>query len=177
MSDNSWSSEGQQKVLEVTKSNRDVWIYFLHWLRFPGTDLARDLSYSSGTFAIKCIVFADKYNIPAFHDMAMEILHATKCVFPVRLIEHTYNNTCEGNPVREFLIQRLIHAKGFNRTRVSKWDHLSGTAFYRDILKYMVIERKPTTIRQRNYNEDLLNRSRYGPKKSLIMRAPGFLGV
>jgi hypothetical protein len=140
-----WSAEEQKSVIKIPEDETDVWIIFLHWLRVPEADFDKELTYSSGTYGVRCIVFADKYDVPAFHDMAMASLYASKCVFPIRLVKLAYETNPQ-NPIRKFVIQRIVHAKDFDISRMSKWEDLDGKGFLMDILKEFatISHRTPT---------------------------------
>jgi hypothetical protein len=172
-----WSIEEKKSVVKIPKDETDVWVIFFHWLRVPGVDLDKELTYSSGTYGIKCVVFADKYDIPTFHDMAITSLYASKCIFPIRLVKLAYE-TRPRNPVRKFVIQRIVHAKGFDVSRVSKWEDLDGKGFLMDIMKELasISHRVPMT-RQQRVNRDILKHSLYGVRKSSTERPAGFMGL
>jgi hypothetical protein len=143
--DNDWSIEEHTSVYNVPKADTVVRTIFLYWLCAPEADLFKELSYSSCTYGIKCVIFADKYDVKKFHDMVMPILTASKCVFPIRLVKLAYETNPQ-NPIRKFVIQRIVHAEDFHISRVSKWQDLDGKGFLIDILKELanISHRTPT---------------------------------
>jgi hypothetical protein len=176
MINNQWSVEGCTSVINAPKDETVVWTIFLYWLHVPEAELYKELTYSSGTYGIKCVVFADKYDIPAFHDMAMTILYTSKCVFPIRLVKQAYA-TNPNNPVRKFIIQRIAHTQDFNISRVSKWKDLDGTSFLLDILKEIAIEHKEPNRGQQRINHDILRHSLHGRKKHSTECIPNYMGL
>jgi hypothetical protein len=151
--DNEWSIEGQTNTEHVLKEDTVVWTIFLYWLLVPEADLYKEMTYGSGTYGIKCIVFADKYDIKPFHDMAMAALCASSCIFPIRLVEEIFHNTHHKNLARQFIVQRIVHAKDFDILRMSKWTGLDGTVstqtFFGSWPKYLTelqpLAKKPST--------------------------------
>jgi hypothetical protein len=176
--DNEWSIEGQTNTEHVLKEDTVVWTIFLYWLLVPEADLYKEMTYGSGTYGIKCIVFADKYDIKPFHDMAMAALCASSCIFPIRLVEEIFHNTHHKNLARQFIVQRIVHAKDFDISRMSKWTGLDGTGFYPDLLWELaeISHRAPTT-RQKAINKDILKHSIHGVKKHSTERPAGFMGL